>query len=84
MQVSAKAFEVRDIPNYMDLKAMRREMKANKKVWDLIQSFMSYIASWETQSWKEVDFQQIDDVSLWHFPSCDRGSEEASGNDCAK
>ncbi len=62
MQTSAKSFEVRDIPNYVDLKAMRREMKANKKMWDLVQTFNSYVTSWKTQSWKAVDFEAIEDV----------------------
>lgn len=62
MQVSAKSFEVRDIPNYTDLKAMRREMKANKKVWDMVNSFNSYVSSWKDQSWKAVNFEAIDDV----------------------
>lgn len=63
MQVSAKSFDVRDIPNYVDLKAMRREMKANKKMWDLVETFKSYVASWKTQLWKQVDFEAIEDVS---------------------
>ncbi|KAL5110547.1 Dynein beta chain ciliary [Taenia crassiceps] len=62
MQVSAKSFDVRDIPNYVDLKAMRREMKANKKMWDLVETFKSYVTSWRTQLWKQVDFEAIEDV----------------------
>lgn len=64
MQISARSFDVRDIPNYVDLKAMRREMKANKKMWDFVETFSSYVASWKTQTWKEVDFEAIEDVSV--------------------
>ncbi|TPP61873.1 Dynein beta chain ciliary [Fasciola gigantica] len=62
MQVSAKAFEVRDIPTYMELKAMRREMKVTKRVWDYINMFRSYVTAWKTSKWKEIDFGAIDEV----------------------
>ncbi|CAH8480381.1 unnamed protein product [Dicrocoelium dendriticum] len=62
MQVSAKSFEVRDIPTYMDLKAMRREMKVTKRVWDYINMFRSYVTAWKTSRWKEIDFGSIDEV----------------------
>ncbi|VDP78001.1 unnamed protein product [Echinostoma caproni] len=62
MQTSAKAFEVRDIPTYMDLKSMRREMKVTKRVWDYINMFRSYVTAWKTSKWKEIDFGAIDEV----------------------
>ncbi|CAL8089314.1 unnamed protein product [Calicophoron daubneyi] len=62
MQGSAKAFEVRDIPTYMDLKSMRREMKVTKRVWDYINMFRSYVTAWKTSKWKEIDFGAIDEV----------------------
>ncbi|GAA54008.1 dynein beta chain ciliary, partial [Clonorchis sinensis] len=62
MQVSAKSFEVRDIPTYLDLKAMRREMKVTKRVWDYINMFRSYVTAWKTSKWKEIDFGAIDEV----------------------
>ncbi|KAF7259764.1 hypothetical protein EG68_06612, partial [Paragonimus skrjabini miyazakii] len=62
MQVSAKSFEVRDIPTYMDLKAMRREMKVTKRVWDYINMFRSYVTAWKKSKWKEIDFGAIDEV----------------------
>ncbi|KAM3184981.1 hypothetical protein ACTXT7_007293 [Hymenolepis weldensis] len=62
MQDSAKSFDVRDIPNYADLKIMRREMKTNKKLWDLVNTFNSYNASWKIQPWKQVNFEEIEDV----------------------
>lgn len=63
MQVSAKSFEVRDIPTYMDLKSMRREMKVTKRVWDYINMFRSYVTAWKTSKWKEINFGAIDEVS---------------------
>ncbi|VEL22059.1 unnamed protein product [Protopolystoma xenopodis] len=62
MQASAKAFEVRDIPAYMDLKAMRREMKVTKRVWDYINMFESYVTAWKKARWKEIEFSAIDEV----------------------
>ncbi|VUZ51820.1 unnamed protein product, partial [Hymenolepis diminuta] len=41
---------------------MRREMKTNKKLWDLVNTFNSYSASWKTQPWKQVNFEEIEDV----------------------
>ncbi|VDO09234.1 unnamed protein product [Rodentolepis nana] len=62
IQDSAKSFDVRDIPNYADLKTMRREMKTVKKMWDLVNTFNNYIASWKVQPWKQVNFEEIEDV----------------------
>lgn len=64
LQESARSFDVRNIPNYADLKSMRRETKVVKRLWDLINSFQSYVASWKIIPWKRVDFEEIEDVSL--------------------
>ncbi|KAF8562195.1 hypothetical protein P879_07654 [Paragonimus westermani] len=62
MQSSAKSFEVRDIPTYIELKAMRREMKVTKRVWDYINMFRSYVTAWKRSRWKEIDFGAIDEA----------------------